>query len=197
MLQEEKNKLFQKERQYINIGITEDGTAKKAIPIPWEVTAYSYNMCIPNVYLAPDDLEDAEIMEKLISLKVLGCYIWTPLKDYSFISNFEDLRDLSIMQGGNIMDLDFLNPLKECRMLLLENVKVDNLDILLDLNSGDLFTGLNCVALVNCEVADLSGFDREHFFMEFLIWDSTCNGDSQKRWNNVRAAMKRYYKNNE
>ncbi|MBR5800440.1 MAG: hypothetical protein IKY23_10320 [Lachnospiraceae bacterium] len=189
--------MFEKERQYINIGITPDGVAKKAIPIPWEVTAHSYNMCIPNVYFAPEDLEDDEIMDKLMSLKVLGCYIWAPLKDYSFISNFEDLRDLSIMQGENIRNLDFLNSHKECRMLLLENVKVDNLDILLDLNRGDLFTGLNCVALVNCEVADLSGFEQEHFFMEFLIWESACNGYSKNRWKNVRAAKKRYYKNNE
>ena len=70
------------------------------------------------------------------------------------------------------------------------------IDILIELNKSkkDVFSGLRCVALSNCEVKDLSAFEKEeHYFMEFLIKESGAMG-SKKRWDKMRAAKKRYYR---
>lgn len=196
MLYDEKVNLFSRTSEYISIGITKGGVVKMKVGIPWESTAYAYNMCVPNVYIAPEDLEDKEVMSKIMTFKVIGCYIWTPLEDYMFISNFTELRDLSIMCGGAIRNLDFLKNLRECRMLFLEHAQLDNLDVLIGLSTEKeiLFSGLKCVALSDCEVRDLSAFEREeHYFMEFLIWESE-KVSGKKRWDKVCAAKKKYYK---
>lgn len=90
-----------------------------AMGIPWESTGQAYNMCTPNVYIAPEDLQDEKIMKTVTSYKVLGCYIFAPLEDYNFLSKFEKLQDLYIANGENIRDLSFMENLTKCRMLFL------------------------------------------------------------------------------
>ena len=196
MCEDERQKLINGKNKYISIGITEGGVPNTVIRIPWESTGQAYNMCTPSVYIAPEDLKDEEIMNKIMSYKVLGCYIFVPLADYNFLSDLSDLQDLFIANGDNIRELNFMENLTKCRMLFLQNTKLKNLDVLLQLNtrSEALFDRLQCVALLNCEVDDLDCFEKErHFFCEFLVWESGEN-KSKKRWNVVNAYTRKYYK---
>ena len=189
----ERDKLFKLTSEYLSIGITSDGKRKVTVAIPWETTAHAYNMCIPDVYISPDDLSDKEIMCKIRTFKVIGCYVWESLLDYAFITDFAELQDLYIICGDGIRNLDFLTPLHKCRMLFLGNAHLNNIDKLIELNAkkDSIFDGLKCVGLYNCTVQDISAFEKkEHYFMEFLVWEPKSNG--QNRWNKVKAARKRH-----
>lgn len=79
-------------------------------------------------------------------------------------------------------------------MFFLQDAKLDRLDKIVEANKrkDKLFGGLNCVALFNCDVMDLSVFEKEeHYFSEFLIW--IPKGNSKKRWEVVRASKRKIY----
>jgi len=119
MLSTEREKLFSYEEKFISIGITRSGNPLGAISVPWESTANAFGMRLPNVYITPDDLADEEIMQAIRSKEVVGCYVFTALTDYSFLSTFTELTDLNIYNGKAIKKLDFLLPLKKCRYFFL------------------------------------------------------------------------------
>lgn len=195
MIETERNKLNSRKSEYLSIGITPGGMCLTAVGIPWETTASAYNMRIPDVYLSPEDLQDEEMMRLLESYKVIGCYIWTPLDDYSFLARFKDLQDICIYYGDAIRNLDFLSELYDCRMLYLHNAKLKNLDVIVEVKkkSKDSFGCLKCIGLDTCEVKDLSVFKTEKVqFLEFLVWKP--KGSNEKgRWNVISAMTKRYY----
>ena len=195
MIDTEREKLYNKKSDYLSIGITEGGAYCNSTWVPWEVTAHAFNMRTPDVYISPSDLSDEEIMNKISSFKLIGCYIKVPLEDYSFLAKFKDLQDISIMNGEAIRDLDFLTDLKECGMLYLQNAKLKNIDIIAELsrNRKSLFGGLRCVCLDNCEVEDLSVFEsHEMQFSEFLVMRPE-GSDEREKWSAVPALTFRYY----
>lgn len=153
-------------------------------------------MKIPDVYIAPEDLQDSSVVGKLESLQVIGCYIWVPLIDYSFLLRLPHVRDLNIMYGDAIENLDFLRELKECSMFFLKNARIKNLDVILDMKQAgnfSIFGGFRCVGLYNCLVEDLSRFEKEkHSFSEFLIWNIKQRNEREK-WKVVSASTWRYY----
>jgi len=194
MLEVERNKLMSRKSKYLSIGITKDGTSVGIIPIPWKSMAHSYNMRIPDVYISPDDLNNSIIWEKIKSFKVIGLYIWTPLEKYDFINRLHALQDIFIMDAKCLNELDFLEENRECMMLMLHGAELDTLDKIVAANNrkDNLFCGLNCVALCNCEVKDLTVFEKEeHYFSEFLLW--LPKGKNKKRWKVVRAGIKEIY----
>ena len=195
MIQQEREKLQNRGSAYLSIGITSNGVPRVSVGIPWEQTAHAFNMRLPQVYLAPEDLQDEEIMHLLAAYKVIGCYIWVPLADYSFLARFKDLQDISIRNGDEVQNLDFLSSLCECRMLYLQNARLKNLDpiIAMKKNCRSIFACFNCIALDNCEVEDISALGTENVhFGEFLIWKPKGSGEGE-RWNTVCAATYRYY----
>ena len=111
--------LKQQDRSYLSIGITEDGTPRRVIPIPWERTSTAYNMRLPTVYLEPGDLEDEELMAQLENFRVRGMYIFTPLEDYSFIARFPELWDVYICRGGGWIDISFMCQIPDWSMFYL------------------------------------------------------------------------------
>lgn len=195
MIDSQWKKLNSYTSEYLSIGITIGGEPRNSIWVPWESTAHAYNMRTPNVYLAPDDLTDNKIMNLLETYKVIGCYIWAPLEDYSFLTHFKDLEDISIKNGVSIRELEFLSGLSECRMLYLQNATLKNLNVLIDAkkNSKAMFGCLRCIGLDNCDIEDLSVFETEKVhFSEFIIWMPEGSNERNK-WNIVSAATKRYY----
>lgn len=195
MIESEREKLSNRTSEYLSIGITNGGVPRMTVGVPWESTTYAFNMRPPKVYLSPEDLNDEEIMRLLTSYKVIGCYIWAPLDDYSFLARFKDLEDLNIKNGDAIRDLEFLTELQECRMLYLQNAKLKNLDVILSVkkNSQAVFGCLRCIGLDNCEVEDLSAFESEDVhFSEFLIWNPKGRNE-RDRWRVVSASTRRYY----
>jgi len=195
MIESERNKLENRESEYLSIGITQGGVPRTTIGIPWEATVHAFNMRTPNVYLSPEDIQDEEIMGQLESYKVIGCYIWVPLSDYSFLARFKDLQDINIKNGDAITNLDFLSELYECRMLYLQNANLKNLDVIVEIkkNSTAMFGCLRCIGLDNCVVEDLSVFETEKVhFSEFLIWKPEGSNERAK-WSVVSAGTRRYY----
>lgn len=195
MLESQLAKLQSRAGSYLSIGITNGGIPYNAIGIPWEGTAHAYNMCLPDVYLAPEDLPDGDVFPLLQSCKVIGCYIWAPLENYDFLARFPLLQDLSIKNGDNIRDLDFLTELSECRMLYLQNARLKDLNVILALKQAAKhpLDCLRCVCLDNCRVEDLSAFDSTQVsFSEFLV---RCpkGANEKRRWQCVRAYTRRYY----
>ena len=194
MLITEREKLLQRTSEYLSIGITEDGSPRSVVGVPWEMTATAFNMRIPDIYLSPEDLTDDTLMAEISGYRVIGCYIYAPLLDYSFLSRFTELQDLSISRGDSIRDLSFLEGLSECRMLFLQNAKLENLDVLLDEKShckSSVFGCYKCVALHGCEVKDISRLERERFFFtEFLVWGTASD---RERWKVVSAGKARYF----
>ena len=101
MLSSEKEKLFSNEEDFISIGISKGGEKYGMVPVPWEQTANAFNMRTPNVYIAPEDLVNEEIMCQIAKQRVVGCYIFEELEDYSFLKEFTEIRDLYIRKGMN------------------------------------------------------------------------------------------------
>ena len=195
MIQSEREKLFREDRGFVSIGVTQGGVPRRRIGIPWEVTAHAYNMRIPNVYIAPEDLQDGEIMEQLRNSNVIGCYIWTPLEDYRFLAEFKQIEDIRICCADALRDLDFLDGLYACDMLFLQNAKLKNLNAIIKAKQAGekLFGCLRCVGLENCRVEDLSAFETEEVqFSEFLVWQPEGSNEGD-RWCVISARTRRYY----
>ena len=182
-------------KQTLSIGITEGGVPSSITPVPWESTAHAFNMRLPSVYLAPEDLRDEQIMSELRSRRVIGCYISLPLESYGFLAELTALEDISICGAENLTSLDFLSELVECRMLYLEGARLDSLDAIIELKKKQKgkIASLRCVGLYNCEVTDLSAFEADPcHFSEFLVWSSPTK-DTQNRWQRILAQTKRFY----
>ena len=195
MIASQKELLQNKTGEYLSIGITEGGKPRTSIGVPWESTAHAFNMRTPNVYLAPEDLLDEQIMALVCSHKVIGCYIWVALENYDFLTRFRDLQDLNIKNGDAIRNLDFLEALGDCGMLYLQNAKLPNLNTIVEMKkqSKSSFRVLRCVGLDNCTVEDLSAFETTDIhFSEFLIWNPQSRNE-RDRWEAVSASTKRYY----
>lgn len=107
MQDNERIKLDVYEQKRISIGITENGIRRYSGHIPWENTGHAFNMRTPSIYFEESDFYDPLIRSRLNELEVVGCYIFTPLKNYSFLSDFTLIEDLYIAYGHNIRNLSF------------------------------------------------------------------------------------------
>ena len=108
-------------------------------------------MKIPNVYFAPEDLEDEALIALLAGFKVIVCYILTPLNCYGFLKQFPYIRDLNTRCENAINNIDFLVGLKECSMLFLHDVHLENHDVILDAKApqeSSIMAGFRCVGLL-------------------------------------------------
>ena len=195
MQKAEYGKLLSLAGERISIGITPSGKPQKTVPIIWEGATQSFEMQPPGVYLTAKDLKNSEILSLLDATKVVGLYIWEPLEDYSFISHFKYLEDISIKSADALSNLNFLKGLDFCKMLYLQNANLENLNTIIEIKkqNKENFKLLSAVALDNCKVGDLSAFEEEEIiFIEFLIFEhkSVANKNLYK---NISAARKRYY----
>ncbi len=114
MIEAEKKKLHERSSEYLSIGITKGGEVRSITHVPWEKTVHAHNMKIPDVYISPEDLKNAELLKSLHGYRVIGCYIYTPLDDYNFLGTFTELRDVHVECAQKLTDLGFLRSLREC-----------------------------------------------------------------------------------
>ena len=197
MQEEFMKRLEGKKADYIYLGITEDGKSRLTIPIPWEQTAHAMNMLTPNVYLSKEEVSDPEIMEYLVShTKVRSCYIFTPLENYEFLSNFAEMEDLEIYGGDHITSLSFMRNMKSWMMLHIENARLKNLEEAFPEDRKIDFFLPMCLSLQACEVEDLKEaveFTRKKSLAELIICRKKSQRDERERWKEVRTTMYRYY----
>ncbi len=185
------------ESEYISIGITDDGEPYSATRVPWERTGNAFNMKIPKLYIAKDDLNDEALMERLRRLEVIGMYIYSALDDYSFISSFPHIRDLNIYNGVGIKELSFLESLECCRMLSIRHAELPDLEPIVRIKSrkrgGGILMPLICVFLYDCKVADIRGLgDKSFYFSEFIV-ASPREREERERWRGVAPGVLKYY----
>lgn len=196
MTENQRQRLKDHKSKFLSIGVTKSGEGYDVIGVPWEKTVNAFNMNLPNLYLTKEDLADEELMNELLEYEVIGFYIWIPLEDYSFLSRFTFVRDISIKNSGGLLkSLDFMRELYDCRMLYIEDAELENIDVLLDLNkrSKGILTSLRCVGLLNCKIGDISCFERERSdFSEFLVWEYEGKNEKEK-WKHVGAVTFRYF----
>ena len=184
MLQCEREKLYNRDSEYLSIGISEDGTSYGRYPVPWDSTANAYNMKLPKVYISKDDLNDKELMAKICEFKVHGCYIFCPLENYDFLSRFTDMADLNIYQAYSLKNLSFLKSFKECHMLFVSKAHLKDINEVV--GSEPYFMARpRCLALYDCIVDDISYLkDKKVNFNELVICNPKSR-DERGRWNGL------------
>lgn len=197
MLEAERKKLFDPKREYLNIGISEGGAVYGIIPVMWESTAGAYNMKSPDVFIAPEDLDDREIMDRIFSLTVHGLYIYTPLPDYSFIGRFPDLWDIHIERAENMKNLDFLREMHDCSMLFIAHATLTDIDVVWDVKAADrgIVQAFRYLGLYDCRVDKAPDCSNpKYHFTEFLVWSKPENRERDlEKWADVPAFTKKYY----
>ena len=194
MLESQKQQLKKHPSEYISIGITDDGEPINSHPVPWSSSTNAYNMRIPDVYITPDDLKDEVLMSFFETMKVIGLYIFSDLEDYSFISRFKEIFDLNIMCGHSIRNLDFLEGIKSCRMLLLTHAQLENLDVIAkEKLESESFRTFACLGLFRCKVEKVDSLlNPDIKFSEFITWSD--NDEDTERWNGINANTKKHFK---
>lgn len=194
MLESERQILAgKKEGDYLSVGISEGGVHYNMGRVYWRERVNALNMKLPDLYLAPEDIYDEELLNKLERYNVTAFYILAPIEEYGFLSRFPAIRELNIGFGENLKNLDFLKSLKECSMFFLADAKLENIDIIVEKNISEpkFFSRLRNVILYNCEIENLSAFEREGYdFGEFTVWSSK---NDESRWEVVKADKRRYY----
>ncbi len=169
------------EGAYISIAVNEDGHPVKGGSIPWERTLSAFNMRTPSIALSAADLQDPSIMAALQKCRVNGCYIYTVLPEYAFLTVMKDLNDLFILHAENMHDLSFLREQTELFMFYLADARLPDLKPLIDLcNAGNCPPG-KCFGFRNCSIDDLTALSEIRFVLsELLIWP--VEGDTSDRW---------------
>lgn len=193
MIASQYRKLEAFQKQYLSLGITADGQPRSAIGVPWEHTASAFNMCTPDLYLAPEDTRDEALLERLSAFHLCGCYCFAPLEDYSFFARFPLLRDLYIEKGKQLTSLAFARGFGELSMLYLEDAHLPDLS---DAFPPERFQHLahRCLGLYHCRIDCPEAICSPHtYFSELLIWPEAADEQERLRWKQVRAGTFRYY----
>lgn len=194
MTEAEYKKLLNWKSKDISIGISENGGFRCAIGIPWNKTSNAYKMQTPNVWITKDDLSDSDIMNEISKHEVTGCYISTPLDDYSFLEGFPMLQDLSIKNGYTIKDLSFIRKLKECIMFFLHGARLRNLDDIVETKKEARIRYMLCLGLHSCEIDDISSAlnNEKQYYSEFLIW-MPQGSNEKERWKNFKQGSRGFH----
>lgn len=192
MTESQMQRLESHKSEYLSIGITKDGIPRGSIRVPWELTASAFNMRVPDVYLAPDDLDDPQMMETLGKFHMTGCYIFVSLEDYSFLGNFPELWDVYIYNGTKVTDLSFMLQLPEWKQFYLEDAVLEHLE---DLFPKDGIRRLHhrCVGFTNCKITDISALEQDTFRLSELVILQPEGTNERGRWRKVRAGKYSYF----
>ena len=192
--------MTESERQYlrsypkstISIGVTGDGKPRRSVWVPWEYTANAYNMRTPDIYLSPAELLDPELWAELARLRIVGCYIFTPLTDYGFLARLTELQDLQIYKGFFLPDLGFLRKMPDWRQLHIEDAVLEDLD---DLFPDGLRKGIFsiCVCLSGCTVRDHSALTHPDVRLSELVILMPEGANDRERWKAVRCGKYTYH----
>lgn len=178
-----KLKAYAAEKEYISIAINKDGSPVRGGFIPWEKTVSAFNMKTPKVTISVDDLHNEEIMQEISECKMKGCYILTPLSDYSFLSDYHEISDIFIRYGENIKDLSFIKDMPELFMFYLENASLHDIaPLIANCNNSASLPG-KCFGFYHCDIEDVSAMKDVGFIIsELLIWVKSGQSDNRERW---------------
>ena len=186
MTEAEKNILRNYPHKTISLGVTTDGHRRKGIHIPWQLSCNAYNMRTPDIWLSPAELEDSELWEELARLRVVGCYIFCPLEDYSFLNRLTAMQDLAIFRGGALRDLSFLRQMPEWYMLHIEDAVLDDLEDLIPAKPW-----MRNVCLSGCIVTDNTALSRVNLSELLILMPEGSGG--RERWQHIPCSKFSYF----
>lgn len=177
-------------KHYISIGVTADGKSKRSVWVPWERTGNAMNMRTPDLYISPEELRDEELWAELQRFHIVGCYIFCPMEDYSFLSRLHELEDLNIYKGGALRDLGFLRHMPDWFQLHVEDAVLEDLT---DLFPDGPRKGIRsyCVCLSGCQVADISAL--EGVYLSELVILMPQGSNDRDRWKDIRCGKYTYH----
>lgn len=193
MLEYERERLNNRDSEYISIGITENGQRLSAFNIPWEQTAYAFNMKLPDIFLAPEDLNDEKLMEQIRGFHVVGCYVMTPIDDYGFIAGFPELFDIYLANAATLKDLSFLSGLGEWSMLHISGAHLRDLNAIAESAKIQRFFPAYCFSFAGCKIEDISALNSVPLISELIIVGEDDETE-RRRWRTINADTFRYYK---
>ena len=193
MQDNERIKFEEYKKHRISIGITTNGIRKYSGFVPWENTGHAFNMRTPDIYFEESDFHDPTILSRLLSHEVVGCYIFTPQSDYSFLSQFNKLEDLYIEHGQNLRDLSFAQNMNEWFMCYLEDACLENLDDLFLQKEHSTDMHGYCFGLTNCQINDIAAITASSIRLSELIIRGKDSEYEKERWRAVPALKHRYY----
>lgn len=183
MTESERRYLNTYPRETISIGVTADGQAKRSVWVPWAYDVNAYNMHTPDIWLSPAELLDEDLWTGLARLRVVGCYLFTPLTDYSFLLRLPHLRDLHIYKGFFLPDLTFLRSMPHWCQLHIEDALLPDLT--------DLAKNGCCICLSGCTVKDLSALEAVR--LSELVILMPQGSREMARWENIRCVKYTYH----
>ncbi len=168
MLESQRALLDQMDKDYLSIGITQDGDIQRVIPIPWQQTGTAFNMRRPTVHICPEDLEDKALMALLESYQVRGMYIFTPLEDYSFIARFKGLWDVYILRFGGWIDVSFMREIPGWTMFHLRDAIVPDISPVFR-SKREMIWNHQKVSLINYRIDSPDDDGNENVFISQLL----------------------------
>lgn len=185
MVEAERRKLKEAalSHDYMSIAICKEETPVRSVFIPWVRTSSAFNMKIPKLTIPVADLQNPEIIQDLRNCKLVGCYIFTPLEDYSFLTDFHELCDLFIRHGENMRDLSSMKDMPHLFMVYIEDAKLhDIVPLIENCNHGDTLPS-KCFGFYHCDIEDTSALKEATFIIgELLIWVEKGKTDHKERW---------------
>ena len=187
-----KEPLYSGKSEYLNLGISPGGVPVDNIAVPWEVTAHAFNMKIPDVWIAPEDLNDSELMDRIRSLHVLGCYVFAPLEDLGFIAGFGEVMDIYIADGSGLKDLSFLSGLGEWMMLHIHGARLKDLEPVYLSSLNGRTCPVFCLSFSGCRIDDASALYGMKNISELIVAGDGSE-DDKKVWERVQALTYRCY----
>jgi hypothetical protein len=194
MIDSEREKLFAYESEYLSIGITKDGQPRTSGFVPWESMGCAFNMKTPKIFFTREDFDDPVIMDKLKKLHILGCYIFTPLEDYGFLSQFTEIWDMHIEYGSAVQDLSFMRHMDDWFMLYIEDAHLKDLKDIFPENKKEYRLSSRCMGFYHCQVEDISAMlGKKIFLAELMIWSKENNPEEKAKWKQAGATRYRYY----
>ena len=190
MTEADRNFLRNYPKKYLSIGITADGKARRSVWVPWENMGNAMNMRTPNLYFSPEELLDEALWQEFERFSIVGCYMFCPLEDYSFLSRLTSLEDLHIYKGGALRDLRFLRSMPEWFQLHVEDAVLEDLS---DLFPGEKRKGIFsiCVCLSGCTVADVSVPEGTRLSELVILMPQGSN--EKDRWKHIPCGRYTYH----
>lgn len=192
MLESERERLNNRDSEYLSIGITEGGQRYSSFSVPWEQTAFAFNMKLPEVFLEPEDLKDEKLMEQICSFHVVGCYVLTSIDDYSFISRLPDLFDIYLANATELKNLSFLSELGNWSMLYIDGAHLQDLNAIAESAKIKRFFPAYCFSFVECQIDDISALNSVPRISELIIVGEDVESERLK-WSAIPADTFLYY----
>ena len=192
MIESQREKLNTYPHRYLSIGITADGSPRHSGWVPWQSMGNAFNMRTPQIFLAPEDLTDESIWQALSQFRINGCYIYCPLTDYSFLERMPNLQDITIYEGHNLRDLNFMENLEGWFHLHVEDAVLESLDGLFPIPIRKGIHG-ECICLAGCTVTDLSALTQEGIYLSELVILAPEGTNDKERWKAVRCGQYSYF----